>query len=130
MFSGISEFFNKYKYSAADSRSFFGVFRDLTGRNLRPFFNNWFNSHLLPEVLVSHFIQTGSDGDSLIFDLTQTRSLFMFPLWLEWQENRKKIRKKVIVDEKVSSFSFKLTGKPTRIKINPNRAVPGTFIVK
>lgn len=129
-FAGIKRFFSRHKYSAATTVEFMNVFHDVSGKDLELFFEKWFDSYKLPEVRAFHSIITEEDGGVLKFEFVQTKDLFVFPLWLEWREDGKKIRKKIIIDDRVVNCEFRVISKPGNIKINPDKAVPGTFYLK
>ena len=126
-YAGLKRFYNRFRYRAANSRAFFQAFRDLTSRDLNPFFEMWFNSHLLPKVTVTHSLHEEADGYLLKFNVTQSQNEFVFPLWLEWQEQGRKIRKRIIVDSMAVNYEIRTSQKPKKIKINPDAAVPGEF---
>jgi len=126
-FAGLKRFFSRHKYSAATTVAFMNVFHDVSGKDLELFFEKWFDSYKLPEVIASHSIITEEDGSILKFEFVQTKELFVFPLWLEWREDGKKIRKKIIINDRLVNCEFRVISKPGKIKINPDKAVPGTF---
>ncbi|MFW6123687.1 MAG: M1 family metallopeptidase [Acidobacteriota bacterium] len=128
-FKGMQRFFMRNKYIAADTHKFMSVFNELANDDLNSFFNGWFHSYHLPEVKVSYSIDKNETGFILRLSVIQDESFFMFPLWLEWKENGNRVRKKVTVDKKVVNFDFKLKYKPKKIKINPDKAVPGRFSI-
>jgi aminopeptidase N len=99
----------------------------ISGKDLKMFFNGWFNSHLLPDVKVSHNVQKNEDGYLLELEFIQRQGNFVFPLWLEWREKGQKITKKVIIQRMTEEFEFQLREEPERIKVNPDKAVPGKF---
>lgn len=127
-FAGLREFFNIHKYGAARTNDFMRALEKVSGRDLKIFFKTWFDSHLLPEVKVIHSIEKSEEGYLLKFKMSQLREIFLFPLWLEWKEMGKRVVEKIIISEKDSEFSFSMKNKPEKIKINPDRAVPGKFL--
>ncbi len=129
-YAGLKRFYSRFRYRAANSRVFFQAFRDLTSRDLTPFFEMWFNSHLLPMVTVTHSLHEEADGYLLKFNVTQSQNEFIFPLWIEWQEQGRKVRKQIIVDERAVNYEIRTSQKPEKIKINPEAAVPGKFRFK
>jgi aminopeptidase N len=100
---------------------------EISGKDLTIFFRKWFDSYVLPEVKVSHSVLKGKGGYILKLRIAQAKELFVFPLWVEWIENGNRVKKKLIIDEKKEEFDFELKSKPRKIKINPNKAVPGRF---
>ena len=71
--------------------------------------------------------QAKGSGYRLNIEVVQQEGVFVFPLWLEWQRDGTKIQKKFVIDKLHSEFDVDLDYKPTKIKINPNKAVPGEF---
>ena len=126
-YQGMKEFFNEHKYSAATTKNFSETMEEISGKDLEGFFEKWFDSTSLPDVHVSHFVQKANQGYILRLEITQKQEPFVFPLWVGWKEDGQKVRKMVIVDERNEVFEIELTGKPRKIKINPDKAVPGKF---
>ena len=95
--------------------------------DLRPFFRSWFYTYTLPEIKVSHFVERDEEGFLLKFHIVQRTEPFIFPLWVEWIEEGKAVRKMIVVDKKENSSEFRLLHKPRKINVNPDKAVPGKF---
>jgi hypothetical protein len=126
-FKGLQEFFSRHEYGAASTKDFIKTIEEVSGKDLEVFFKNWFDSYHLPEVKVSHSILKAGGGHMLKLRITQPKEFFVFPLWVEWNENGNRVKKRLIIDEQNEEFDFELKSKPRRIKINPNKAVPGRF---
>lgn len=127
-FAGLKEFFRRHQYGAAGTNDFINIINEISGRNLRAFFKKWLDSYVLPEVRVSQSLEKKSDGRYILrLRISQLKEPFVFPLWIEWKENGKRVEKRVIIDERKKTFDFELRNKPKKIKINPNKAVPGKF---
>lgn len=126
-FWGIKEFFNKFKYQTARTNDFMVTLSEISQKDLRPFFDAWFRTYTLPEVKVSHYIERVADKYRLKFHISQQGDPFIFPLWVEWMQDGKNVRKMIVVDKKDHTVQFDLTHKPKRIQINPDNAVPGKF---
>lgn len=126
-FKGLRKFFIDHKYDAASTNDFIKTFVDISEIDLTLFFKGWFDSHTLPGVRVSHSLQKRGERYLLKFMVHQQMDFFIFPLWVEWTLNGNKIRKKLLIDEKTEKFDFELEGKPRKIRVNANRAVPGKF---
>ena len=126
-FKGLQEFFRKHKYGAASTKDFIKTIEEVSGIDLAVFFRNWFDSYVLPEVKTSHSVLKGEGRYILKLRITQPKELFVFPLWVEWNENGNRVKKRLIIDEQNEEFDFESRSKPRKIKINPNKAVPGRF---
>lgn len=125
--TGIKRFFSLNKYGSASTQEFFNVFHDISGMDLKGFFDKWFNSYLLPEVETAYTISKTEDAYSLQFNLRQKGEVFVFPLWVEWKENGRRVSRKILVDKRVITKEFFPAGKPDKIKLNPLKIVPGSF---
>jgi len=128
-FLGMRRFFSRFKYSAADTQKFVKIFNELAENDLKLFFKRWFHSYHLPEVKVTYSLDKEGSSYILRLSVIQDERYFVFPLWLEWREKGNKVREKIVVDKKGISVEFKLKNKPKKIKINPDDAVPGRFII-
>lgn len=126
-FRGLREFFNDHKYSAAKTRDFIDTMERISGKDLKKFFEGWFNSHLLPEIKATHTIQKNEDGYLLKFKFIQRQRQgpFVFPLWLEWREKGQRVIKKVIIHAMTEDVEFQLKERPEKIKLNSTNAFPG-----
>jgi len=125
---GIERFFSMNKYGSASTQEFFNVFHDISGMNLKRFFDKWFNSYLLPEVETDYKVNETAGKYSLQFTFRQKSEIFVFPLWVEWKENGRTMRRKIIIDDRIISKEFFPEAKPGKIKINPIKTVPGKFL--
>jgi hypothetical protein len=126
-FQALQEFFERHKYSAPRSREFFAIFEEISGKDLNMFFDGWFKSFQLPDVKVTHIVEKADESYVLKLNIIQLKEAFDFPLWIEWEENSKRIRKQVRVNSAVSEFVFEREIKPDKIRINPDDWVPGKF---
>jgi len=127
-FNGLQGFFAAHKFRAARTSDFVQVMEKNSGKDLKSFFQGWFDLHTLPEIYVFNSVQKLEGEYLLKFVIRQAKNVFIFPLWLEWRESDKEVRQKVLVNEKNQEFEFRLKEKPSQIKINPDRAVPGKFL--
>jgi len=126
-FNGLKDFFAAHKYGSARTRDFMKAMEKISGKDLEAFFKAWFGSHSLPDVKVSHSVEPVAEGYLLKVVINQPQEVFMFPLWIEWKENGKTVREKVVVEGNHRVFSFRLKEKPGKVTVNPDRAVPGKF---
>ncbi len=126
-FRGVQEFFSRFKYSTARTNDFFRVLEEVSGQDLESFFESWFYSVKLPKIKAIHEVRRRDNGYHLNIQVVQQEGLFVFPLWVEWQKDKNKIRKKMVINKAISEFDFVLDYKPSKVIINPNKAVPGDF---
>ena len=126
-FRGLKELFASRKYGAIRTGHFREAMEKASGRDLGAFFEGWFYSHELPKVRTSWAVVPDEAGEALRVDVRQVEGVFIFPLWIEWRSGVTVHREKVLVETPNASFRLKLNGKPSRVRINPDMAVPGKF---
>jgi len=129
-FTGLKEFFGAYKFTAAATGQFRRMMENVSGRDLNDFFRLWFDSHMLPDARVRTRIEKQEAGVLLKIRVSQLNEDFVYPLWVVWEdENGVHRRERLIVDRKNREFEFPLPGPPRKLEINPDKAVPGKFLV-
>ena len=126
-FRGLRDLFESRKYGPVRTGQFREALEKASGRDLGAFFEGWFYSYALPKVRTSWAVEPDGAGEALRVDVRQTEGVFVFPLWIEWHTGFKIHREKVLVDAANASFRIKLNGKPSRVRVNPDKAIPGKF---
>jgi len=126
-FQGMRVFFERFKHGTASTHDFSQTLSEFAEQDLRPFFQDWFESYSLPDVRVTHSLEKEEKGYKLLFSIDQLADTFIFPLWIEWIEAGKRVRRMILIDQKEQNFEFELEEKPKKIKINPDKAIPGRF---
>ncbi len=127
-FSGLRQFFERYKYGAASTWEFKQAMESVSGRNLDDFFTPWFDSHRLPEVRVTYRHERRGGSDILRVRVEQSGDAFVFPLGIEWRgKDGDTHRENLIVENKSQEFELALPGEPKKVRVNSDDAVPGKF---
>jgi aminopeptidase N len=130
-FSGLKEFFEAYKSKTAATGQFRRMMEKVSGRDLLDFFRPWFDSHLLPTAQVRFKVEKKEAGVLLKIGVSQLSESFVYPLWVAWEdENGVLQREKLVVEKKSEEFELSLPGPPHKLKFNPDRAVPGKFLIQ
>jgi hypothetical protein len=130
-FSTLRRYYARHRFSAARSSVVFRAFRDISPLDLTGFFEMWFNSYLLPNVRITHTSHAVPQGGyRLQIRIEQTGSPFMFPLWVEWRENGRTVRRMIVVEGRSTQVEFNTGYRPEKLKFNPEKAVPGKFTIK
>lgn len=126
-FRGLKDLFESHKYGPVRTGQFREALEKASGRDLGVFFEGWFYSYALPKVRTSWAVEPDGPGEALRVDVRQIEGVFVFPLWIEWHTGFKIHRERVLVDSANASFRIKLNGKPSRVRVNPDKTVPGKF---
>jgi hypothetical protein len=125
--AGLRGFFEKHRFRAARTGQFIEAMEAASGRDLKAFFEGWFFTHELPDVQTSWTETAVPGGVRLDFQVTQVRGRFVFPLWVEWAQEGRTFRHMIAVDESAEKASLTLPRRPEKVRINPEKAVPGKF---
>jgi hypothetical protein len=125
--AGLRSFFEAHKFRAARTAEFIAALEAASGRDLKAFFQVWFYGWELPDVRTTWTEAPVAEGVRVDIRVTQIQGRFVFPLWVEWTCQGRSGRTMIVVDETSASASLVLPGRPDRIRINPNKAVPGKF---
>lgn len=126
-FQGLQQYLTEYQYKAAEVHQLRLVFERISGKDLNPFFNQWFYGNGHPRIEVSY--------DYNIIERTVTVNLlqtqqngFSFPLAVDIFENGQKTRHRVFVNSDESSFIFQLKNKtPDLILVNSDAVLLADF---
>ena len=125
--AGLRAFFERHKFGAARTGQFIAAMEAASGRDLKAFFQGWFYSYELPEVQASWTVAPVPDGVRLDLRLTQLKGRFVFPLWVDCVVAGRIERNLVLVDDAREEVSIVLPGRPDKVRLNPDKAVPGKF---
>jgi hypothetical protein len=125
--TGLKAFFESHKYGVARTAEFVAAIEAASGRDLKEFVKGWFYSWELPDVRSTWTATPVAEGVRVDVRVTQVKGRFVFPLWIEWTRGRESGRVRLVVDEATETASFTLPMKPKKIRINPDKAVPGKF---
>ena len=125
--AGLRAYFATHKFRAARTAEFITAMESASGRDLKAFFRGWFYDWKLPEVRATWTETAVAEGVRVDFHVTQSNGPFVFPLWIEWTVGAETGRTLIVVDEATETASLTLPARPSKIRINPDKAVPGKF---
>ncbi len=125
--AGLQAFFEKFKFRAARTGEFIAAMESASGQDLKEFFEGWFFSYELPEVQTKWTETPVPEGVRLDIRVSQVKGRFVFPLWVEWSRAGESGRRMFVVDETTEEVSLTLPRRPDKVRINPDKAVPGKF---
>jgi hypothetical protein len=126
-FRGLRTLFAERRSGPVRTGQFRAAMEKASGLDLNRFFLGWFDSYELPEVKVTWTEEKAEGGYVLSVRVRQAKEPFVFPLWIQWESGGKTFREKLIVDAPSREYVFKLAGKPSKVRVNPEKAVPGTI---
>ena len=126
----IRKYYATYAGTIADTRDLQKVFEDVSGKNLKQFFDQWLYTTGQPELSIQW--NYNSPSKEVIVTINQQQSAeFNFPLEisLKYASGKPEIQK-VYMDKKSKVFTFKTREKPASLIADPDTELLMSFTVK
>ncbi|WP_207432919.1 M1 family metallopeptidase [Sabulibacter ruber] len=121
-FAALNLYLTQHKYSSVEIDELRLAFEEVTGRDLIPFFNQWFLTPGHPELNVTHTYQNGVLDVHVTQTQDTTRStVYKMPLPVFILENGKWHENQVQLNKAHQTFSFPLGSSPQTVVIDPNQ---------
>ena len=115
----IRKYYATYAGGVADTRDLQKVFEEVSGKNLKQFFDQWLYTSGQPELDITW--RYDAKEKFLYFDVKQLhKDLFKFPLALRINASSGSKKEKVFVDKVVFSYKIKQDQKPASIIVDPD----------
>jgi aminopeptidase N len=113
----IRTYYATYKFKNADTRDLEKVAEDVSGKDLKWFFDQWLYQPGIPELK----IEMKTEGEDFKLEITQGKTLYRFPLEVSIIGAKSgTIHERFYVDSQVKGFKLKASG-PFRIVVDPNK---------
>jgi len=114
----IRKYYATYAGSIADTRDLQKVFEEVSGKDLKQFFDQWLYTTGQPDLEITWKYDAGR---SLIIGIKQLqKNVFKFPLSLKINTSSGSKKENVFVDKAIFSFKIKQDQKPLAIIVDPN----------
>ncbi len=117
-FAGLKKYLTDYQFGAAEAHQLRIALEEVSGRDLNPFFNQWYYENGHPKLIVNY--EYNEPNKTLKINIKQSSKIFQFPLKIDIYESGKRIEHTVEVNKNDETFSFQYTAKPNLININAN----------
>src|SRR6187399_3277675 len=115
----IRKYYATYAGSIADTRDLQKVFEEVSGKDLKQFFDQWLNTTGQPDLDISW--KYDAIGKFVYIDVKQLqKNSFQFPLSFIIDNSPKSKKEKVFVNRVASSFKIKQDQKPVSIIVDPD----------
>jgi len=119
-FAGLKEYLTTYKYQTGEAHQLRLAFEKVSGKDLNPFFNQWYFGASHPKLNVSYIYN--DEGKSVTIVIKQnTDKNYEFPLDIDVYENNKPKRYHIIVKNKEEKFTIKYNTKPQLINLDADK---------
>lgn len=121
-FRGMQLYLKQNQYKAAEAHQLRLAFEEVTGRDINPFFNQWYFNSGHPIVNISYGSVNGKDY--VAFEQTQKDSLFNLPIKIAaYSESEKPVLHDVVVSNRLDTFYFDNKGKTMYYEADADRVM-------
>ena len=116
----IRSYYEKYKGKNADTRDFESVAEEVSGKNLKPFFDQWLYQAVLPHLSIDWNYSDNEKNITLTVKQLQSSEAFQFPLDILVNINPEDSMIHTInVTQEKQTFVFPVTSKPASVIADP-----------
>lgn len=112
---GIRTYYDRYKYSNALTDDLREVMEEVSGKNLKGFFQQWIFQPGHPKLQINWSYDAAKKEVNLSLEQTQKDVLFQFPLDVAMGSQMETIK----VNQRNQQFSIKVEEAPTELRVDP-----------
>ena len=117
-FAGLKKYLIDNSFGTVEAHQLRLAFEAISGKDLNPFFNQWFFGSGHPNLFITH--EVGGFNDVVTVNVNQAGKVFEFPLAIDiYEKDGRKSTYTVWVDNRSNSFTFSVSSKPKLVNINP-----------
>lgn len=123
-FSALKLYLETHKFSSVEIHDLRLAFEKITGEDLNWFFNQWFLAKGHPELAISYAYDDSMKTVSVIIGQLQDTKKFpayRLPIDIDIYAGGKTERHKVVIEDVISSFSFKVVRKPDLVNFDAEK---------
>jgi aminopeptidase N len=119
-FKSLNKYLTEYKFKSADAQELEHAFEEVTGKNLKWFWDQWYFGSGHPQLKINYSYSNGKA--SVITEQTQnSEKIFRLPIAIDVYNDAHKKRYNVWIENKTDTFTFSVTAKPTNINVDADK---------
>ncbi len=123
-FKGLNNYLTTNKFKPGESQQMRLAFEDVTGQDLNWFWNQWFMGSGHPIVKIDYLYDDAAGKANVIIEQTQkTDKVFRLPIAIDVYSGAVKTRYKVWVENKIDTFTFNYTVRPSLINVDADKVM-------
>lgn len=124
-FDALSLYLNRKQYGTAEIHDLRMAFEEVTGKDMNIFFNQWFLTKGYPRLTVKYAYD--KKNKTAIVNVTQTQKskypVYNLPVTIDLYYKDKTVRKKVVIDKRLSELKFYTPEKPLLINFDATNSI-------
>ncbi len=123
-FAGLNRYLQENKYGAAEAHQLRLALEAVSGRDLNPFFNQWFFGSGHPKLSITYTYKPSEKKVEAKVVQTNEDKLFSFPITFDVYEKDSKQSHRVWVEKKEEVFAFPSASTPLLVNADALRVLP------
>ncbi len=123
-FKSLNNYLTTNKFKSAEAQQLRLSFEEVTGRDLNPYFNQWYFGSGHPSVDIDYVYDDAANNVKVIVKQTQkSGKIFKLPLTIDIYNGSTKISHNVWADNAVDTFTFNYTKKPDLVNVDADKTM-------
>ena len=120
-FKALNLYLTTNKFKSAEAHQLRLAFEEITGKDLNWFWNEWYFSHGHPSLEITYSYDNAAKKVQVIVNQVQEENIFKLPVAIDIYNGTNKTRHKVLVQDKVDTFSFASASKPELVNFDGDK---------
>ncbi len=123
-FKSLNNYLTTNKFKSAEAHQLRLAFEEVTGRDLNPYFNQWYFGSGNPSVDIDYVYDDAAGKVNVIVKQTQKSSkIFNLPLAIDIYDGANKVRHHVWANNAVDTFTFNYTKRPDLLNVDGDKTM-------
>ena len=123
-FKSLNNYLTTNKFKSAEAQQLRLAFEEVTGRDLNPYFNQWYFGSGQPSVDIDYVYDDAAGKVQVIVKQTQkSGKIFKLPLAIDIYEGANKVRHNIWVNNAIDTFTFRYTKRPDLVNVDGDKAM-------
>ena len=121
-YKSLNKYLTDNRFKSAEAAQLRLAFEEVTGEDLNWFWNQWYYGNGHPKLTITY--NYSGDISQVIVEQTQTTGkIFRLPIAIDLYNGPNKVRYKVWLQNKIDTFNFRSTSKPTLINVDADKVL-------
>ena len=123
-FKSLNTYLTTNKFKSAEAQQLRLAFEEVTGRDLNPYFNQWYFGSGHPGVDIDYvYDDVANNVKVIVKQIQKSGKIFKLPLTIDIYNESNKVRYNVWIDNAIDTFTFNYTKKPDLVNVDADKTM-------